>query len=785
MAKKPDPKGRGKSRSLFRKGLGLIGRGLRRLLLMPATWIILGLLLAVLAGYLFWLDRLVTSAFDGRRWDLPAHVYARPLELYEGQLLSAESLLAELQRLGYRHSRVPERPGSYRQVGRNIELVTRPFDFWDGPQPAQAATVAFSGDRLSSLQGAAGSSLPFLRLDPPLIGSVFPAAGEDRIIVEPGEVPGLIPAALQVVEDRRFERHPGIDIIGIARALLVNLSSRQMRQGASTLTQQLVRSYFLSNERTLRRKLREAMMALLLELHYSKADILNAYINEIYLGQDGSRAIHGFGLASQFYFGKPLAELQLHEIATLVAVVRGPSWYDPRRRPEQVLARRDMVLKLLAEDGAITPLQAEMASGQQLDIIRGHEAGASYYPAFMSLVHRELAAHYRESDLTTEGLRIFTSLDPILQATAEAALAEGIERLQKAEKPDLEGAVVLVDPQTAEVLSMVGGRRAGFEGYNRALEARRPVGSLIKPLVYLAALEDGYTLASRIDDAPVEVSLSRGRTWRPQNFDRQAHGEVPLVRALAESMNMATVRLGMEVGVDRVVELIGRLGVDAKVEPHPSLLLGAIDLSPMDIAQLYSSLASGGFRTPLRAVRAVQAPDGSLLSQFPLSTEQAVDPAVAYQLNQALVQVMRRGTGRAASRSLPGDIMSAGKTGTSNDLRDSWFAGFTQNLLGVVWIGHDDNRPTGLTGSSGALAVWSSMLSGMPLSSFAAPLPTGLSPVSIDYPTGLAASGDCGDPLVIVVPRGTHIAPLPGCGRMDEPMGMGGRAVEWLRGLVR
>jgi penicillin-binding protein 1B len=556
-----------------------------------------------------------------------------------------------------------------------------------------------------------------------------------------------------------------------------------MRQGASTLTQQLVRSYFLSNERTLSRKLREALMALLIEAHYSKDDILNAYLNEIYLGQDGSRAIHGFGLASQFYFSKPLAELELHEVAALIAIVRGPSYYDPRRHPERVLERRNMVLRLLAAEGVIGEAAAAEASARKLGMALDRGAGATYFPGFMALVHRELAAHYRNEDLTTEGLKIFTSLDPVVQRHAEQALSGGAARLRRAGKPELEGAVVVVNPQTAEVLAVVGGRRPGFEGYNRALDARRPVGSLIKPVVYLAALQAGRTLATLVDDAPIVVELSRGKTWIPQNYDGQAHGQVPLVRALAESMNMATVRLGLEIGVPEVMELLGRLGVETRVAPNPSLLLGALDLAPLEVAQLYSTLASGGFRTPLRAVRAVQGPDGAPLSQFPLQTEQAVDPAAVFQLDQALIQVMQRGTGRGARSRLPPALVVAGKTGTSNDLRDSWFAGFSQDLLAVVWLGHDDNEPTGLTGASGAMSVWSDIMGRLPAVSFDAPLPEGLEFRSIDYPSGLAADAPCGDVVMLPLPQGASVPPLPGCG--DASVSGAIAPLEWLRGLVR
>ena len=658
-----------------RNGIGLQGKaklstrlskGTWRILRLRIVWIPLLALAAGLAGYVLYLDHLVTSRFDGRRWNLPAHVYARPLELYAGLPLSRRRAGG-----GVAAPRLSQRRGLDAGPARHLAAQRRAHRARDPAVPVLGRRRGIA-ERSGRLRGRGrrqacaprmAMPLPLLRLDPLLIGSVFPIDGEDRIILAPGDVPPLIPVALKVVEDRRFDEHPGVDVIAILRAIFVNVTSGQVRQGASTLTQQLVRSYFLTNERTLSRKAREALMALLLESHYTKDDILNSYLNEIYLGQDGSRAIHGFGLASQFYFSKPLSELQLSEIATLVAIVRGPSYYDPRRHPERVLERRNLVLKLLAEEKVITPEEAKKAAAKKLGIVLERGSGATYFPAFLALVHTELATRYHEDDLTTEGLRIFTTLDPMVQSRAEVAMAQGLDRLQRPKKPDLEGALVVVNPQSAEVLAVVGGRRAGFEGYNRALDAKRPIGSLIKPAVYLAALQDGRTPATRVDDAPIVVKLDRNRTWSPENFDGQAHGQVPLVRALAESMNQATVRLGLEVGVPKVVTALKGLGIEAKLEPNPSLLLGALDLSPMEVAQFYSTLASGGFRTPLRAVRSVQGPDGEPLSQFTLQTEQAADPAVVYELDQMLVQVMQRGTGRAARSRLPPGIIAAGKTG--------------------------------------------------------------------------------------------------------------------------
>jgi len=623
-----------------------------------------------------------------------------------------------------------------------------------------------------------------------LIGSIFPIHGEDRVVVTPAEVPELLPAALKIVEDRKFDSHHGINFSAIMRAAWINVRAGQIEQGGSTLTQQLVKSYFLDNRRTLGRKLEEACMAMLLEVHFEKPDLMNAYINEIYLGQDGQRAVHGFGLASQFYFGKPLAELQLHEVALLVAIVRGPSYYDPRRHPDRVKARRDLVLKLMAQYHVIDDAAAKQATARPLGVVGVGTQTGSYYPAFLDLVRRTLRRDYKEEDLTEAGLKIFSTLNPLLQDRAEKALKQELDRLDKARKKpkdvELEGVVVLTAPQNGEVIAMVGGRQASFDGFNRALDAKRSIGSLVKPVIYLAAVQSGrFNAASIVEDGPIEVKLAKDKVWTPQNYSEEFFGPVPLVRALAQSMNLATVRLGMDVGLPDVTKEFTALGLDKEPPQLPSVLLGSLDVSPLEVAQLYNAFANGGFNTPLRAVRAVVDAQGKPVKSFALEVTPVADPKAIYQVNQMLVQVMERGTGRAARASLPSGLVVAGKSGTSSDYRDSWFAGFSGSHLAVVWIGYDNNTPTGLTGSSGSLAVWSRLMGSISTTPLSLTLPDGLQETQIEYLSGLAAKPGCGEEIItIAVPKGTQLPVKPGCetGALDS---VAARARAWLQGIIR
>jgi penicillin-binding protein 1B len=565
----------------------------------------------------------------------------------------------------------------------------------------------------------------------------------------------------------------------MVRAALANLRAGEIDQGGSTLTMQLVRSYFLSNRQTYTRKIREAAMSLVLELRHSKDEIMLAYVNEIYLGQDGARAIHGFGLASRFYFGKPLAELDVHEIALLVTIVRGPSYYDPRRNPERALTRRTLVLDAMRDVGLIDEATYSSAKSRGLDVVTTNGRRTAYYASFMDLVRRELRGEYAEQDLAERGLKIYTTLDPAIQAAAEEALVAELQRLQ-GKRAELEGAVVVTSPHSAEVRALVGGKRVGFDGFNRALDARRQIGSLIKPVVYLAALESGrHSLATQVADEPVTVTLDDGQTWTPKNIDDEIHGEVTAVRALAESMNLATVQLGLDVGVDRVARQLERLGGELPRPLYPSLLLGAVELTPFRAAQLYNTIANGGFHAPLHAVHSVVDGQGETLQRHTLQIEQVADAVSVYALNQGLVQVMERGTGASAQRLLPAGLTTAGKTGTSDGLRDSWFAGFSNDYLAVTWIGNDANQPIGLTGGTGAAQIWARVMASVATTSYDLPPPNGAKNLWVDYNTGLATDDRCPAAVYIAVPTREVPPKAVECGSTRTRVA--GRLRQWIR----
>jgi penicillin-binding protein 1B len=588
---------------------------------------------------------------------------------------------------------------------------------------------------------------------------------------------------LVAIEDREFFNHFGVSPKGIARAVWVNATAGQLRQGGSTLTHQLVKNFFLTNERTLSRKATEAMMAVLLELHYDKQDILEAYLNEVFLGQDGQRAVHGFGLASQYFFSQPLSELKLDQVALLVGMVKGPTFFNPRRNPERALARRNLVLDVLAEQG-VASLDAVTAAKQKpLGITQRGSLADSSFPAFLDLVKRQLREDYQEQDLTEEGLRIFTSFDPILQLKAESALADSLKRLSGRKGVDqVEAGMVVTSPESGEVQAVVGSRQPRFAGFNRALDAVRPIGSLIKPAIYLTALErpSQYTLTSLLEDQPFSIKGHDGQVWSPQNFDRKAHGTIYLYQGLVNSYNLSTAKLGLEVGVPQVLKTLSRLGVEHEWPAYPSMLLGAGALSPMGVATMYQTMANGGFSTPLRSIRNVLTAEGEPLKRYPFQIQQRFDAGAIYLLQNAMQRTMTEGTGRSVYSQLPRSLALAGKTGTSNDSRDSWFAGFSQDVLAVVWLGRDDNGPTPLTGATGALQVWTDFMRKADPLPLDMPMPENVVQAWIDAGSGQGTDPSCPNAVQVPYIRGSQPVAGPACGiqaPVDEVM-------DWVRGWL-
>lgn len=700
------------------------------------------LAVVVIAGLgVIYLDARITSTFSEKMWELPAKVYARPLELFSGASLSADQLAYELEVLGYRTVGNPSKPGQVSRYKNRFDIYTRGFEFPGEREPARRVKIEFGRERVKGIQ-AGGNRVDLMRLDPVQIGGIYPQHGEDRILVRLDDVPATLRDGLLAVEDRRFYQHRGFSITGIARAAISNLRSGRVVAGGSTITQQLVKNYYLTPERTIVRKLTEVVMAVLLELHQDKDEILESYLNEVYLGQEGPRSVHGFALGARHYFDTPLQQLGLHQQALLIGMIKGPSLYNPNRHPERALKRRNVVLDVMAGQGVISTEHATVASAMPLGLNNQRHVRDSF-PAFLDLVRRQLRRDYREEDLTTRGLSIFTSFDPLLQRQAERSTTAVMDQLDPG--GELQSATVVTRFDTGEVAALVGGRKPRYAGFNRALDARRPAGSLLKPAIYLAALEQParYTLATALSDAPLKVTSDGGKVWEPRNFDRQPHGDVPLFRALSQSYNLATARLGMNLGLDSVVEMLERLGVERGVAQVPALTLGAGEYSPMDMAAMYQSIAVGGFRMPLRSIRDIVDAHGEPLRRYPLEYDRTTSLQAVHLLHFALRAVVREGTGRGVYRYLPDDFDVAGKTGTTNEGRDSWFAGFSGDLLAVSWIGLDNNGGTGLTGSSGALRVWGHFMARASERSLAYRMPDGIETHWIEEQTGYLTGMGC------------------------------------------
>ncbi|MDX6020709.1 bifunctional glycosyl transferase/transpeptidase [Scandinavium sp. V105_16] len=704
----------------------------------------IGIVFAVLmAIYGVYLDQKIRARIDGKVWQLPAAVYGRMVNLEPDMSVSKNEMVRLLTATQYRQVTAMTRPGEFTVQANSIEMIRRPFDFPDSKEGQVRARLTFDGDRLDSITNMENNrQFGFFRLDPRLITMMSSPNGEQRLFVPRSGFPDLLIDTLIATEDRHFYEHDGISFYSMGRAVLANLTAGRTVQGASTLTQQLVKNLFLSSERSYWRKANEAYMALIMDARYSKDRILELYMNEVYLGQSGDNEIRGFPLASLYYFGRPVEELSLDQQALLVGMVKGASIYNPWRNPKLALERRNLVLRLLQQQNVIDQELYDMLSARPLGV-QPRGGVISPQPAFMQMVRQELQAKLGDKVKDLSGVKIFTTFDSVAQDAAEKAATEGIPVLKKQRKlNDLETAMVIVDRMTGEVRAMVGGAEPQYAGYNRAMQARRSIGSLAKPATYLTALSQAntYRLNTWIADAPVTIHLSNGQTWSPQNDDKRFSGQVMLVDALTRSMNVPTVNLGMALGLPAITDTWQKLGVPKEqLHPVPAMILGALNLTPIEVAQAFQTIASGGNRAPLSALRSVIAEDGTVLYQSYPQAERAVPAQAAYMTLWTMQQVVQRGTGRQLGAKYP-NLHLAGKTGTTNNNVDTWFAGVDGREVVITWVGRDNNQPTKLYGASGAMSIYQRYLANE------SPIPLDLTPPEDIVNMGVDENGNfiCG-----------------------------------------
>ena len=662
-------------------------------------------------GYLDWQIR---SKMDGQIWRLPAEVYSRIESVKISDNLAFDEVIQILLDNEYRQTTMVAAPGDFKLEDDTIVVLRRAFPFPDKPEPQRVLRLRFVDNKLNRIEDlVAVKAIDEFRLAPKLI-AMLESDNEDRLAIPLQNYPRLLIDALILTEDRRFYDHHGINPVGIIRALITNIRAGQTVQGGSTLTQQLVKNLFLSSERTITRKANEALMSLVLDWRYDKNRILETYLNEIYLGQNGDTQIHGFELASQFYFGRSIREISLDQIALLVGMVKGPSLYNPWRNPQNALERRNVVLKLMLEHKMIGDELYQLLSQRPLGVQQKGQISRKY-PSFIQTLQADLRRELGEHKISSLlGARIFTTMDLKQQAQAENAVVNTVSQLQlKTKNPYLEGAMIVADYRVGEIRAVVGGLQTQYAGFNRALMAKRQIGSLVKPSIYLTALSnpEQFRLNTPINNQPITINVKGSPPWQPRNYDKKYSGSVMLMDALARSLNIPTVNIGMKVGLSKVIDTQKAMGWDnVEIPKVPAMLLGAYTISPYDVTKLYQTIANQGGRIELTTVDTVADRQGNIIYQHDKTAKQVVPQEAAFQTLFAMQQTVERGTARSLQNDYA-DLRLAGKTGTTNDARDTWFVGIDGKNISTVWLGRDDNGETKLTGASGALQIYKDYLS--------------------------------------------------------------------------
>ncbi len=712
-------------------------------------------------SYHYALQNEVIQRFAGRHWSIPSRIYSDSTLVYPGLDLGAIGFSQRLARLNYHGVKSRGLPGRGEYVydrahGRFVIFLHR-FSYPYEEFPGEMVELRLSGGTITAMRDV-GSGKPIysMQLEPELLSGIFQGSWEQRRLVRLSTIPPAMIDAILAAEDHRFYEHHGVDVVRTVKAAYIDFTSGHLRQGGSTLTQQLMKNFFLNSQRTYRRKIKEAMMAYIAERLFTKDEILENYINDIYLGQRGQEGIYGVWEASEFYFTKTPADLTIGEMAAIAGMISSPNRLNPLRHPELARTRRNEVLGLMLQDGYISKAAYDTAVTEPLHP-RETFTETNDAPYFVDYVKHELAARYPVDVLTGEGLRVFTTLDVHMEKLAEQAVDENLDELEakyprlrrKEEQDRLESALVSLEPSTGKIRAMVGGRNYRQSQFNRIMQSRRQPGSVFKPVTYLAALDetleggpDRFLPTTFIEDEPFTWTYG-DMSWTPKNYKDRYFGRVTLEFALQESLNSATSRLANAVGLDRVRAMAAKLGF-GDLPAYPSIVLGGIEVSPMQVADAYAIFANQGLEVEPYAVTAVVDQNGRVIQGHELTAAQVLTPQVTFMLDFMLENVINHGTGIGARR-LGFKRPAAGKTGTTNDAKDAWFAGFTPNLLAVVWTGFDQKEVLNLTGAEASLPAWTRFMkaatASRPALDFA--VPPGIVIEEVDPLTGYKAGPYC------------------------------------------
>lgn len=678
------------------------------------------LLIGVVLGgvYALSISDELKEKFEGSRWKIAGHVYSDTLTLLPGINIDTIGLTNRLVHLNYQRTEGPlPKQGEFIPGNENYDIYIHDFDYaWEKTAGYWLRLALDKGQITAMYNMSDRKQIYSVEIEPKLIGRFLGPDREERDLVTYDEVSPYLINAIVAIEDNSYFTHHGLNFKGLIRMVLVNLRNMKLVQGGSSLTQQLVKNFYLSSERTLNRKAKEAMMAVVLEMLYNKEDILEAYLNEVYFGQSGSVSICGVGEASKFYFGKNVRSLDLAEGALLAGLIRSPEGYNPRRRVERAKGRRDYILSRMAKQGLITKPQAEAAKRQEV-AIHHHTPTYTIAPYFIEFLKKQLSEKYSPEVLISEGLKIYTTLDVGMQAKAEKAVMDGLEALEKSHKYltddptiQLQAAMVVIEPQTGYLRAMVGGRSFAQSQFNRAVTAKRQTGSVFKPFVYCTGFVEAqkgkleFMASDIVEDSPVQIK-SGGKLWAPKNYSKKFEGPVTVRMALEKSMNVPTVKLAQKIGVENIIRVAHKMGVESKLPPYPSLALGVADLSLLETAGAFCTLAALGTHTEPLSFRDVVGPENEVLDKKTVRVKRAISPQAAYLTVNLMKGVLDRGTARRV-RNSGITAPAAGKTGTTDNYHDAWFVGFTPNLLCAVWVGFDTDKNVRLAGGTAALPIW-------------------------------------------------------------------------------